>query len=158
MAKPTKKDYLKLTYAAYHYIYNYAKDFDGDDLFDDEKTVFALGYLLDQFTWGIKNILTDEFRNRNSEMQDLFWLMLAASGARGDGFTPEEIPDVIFGDFNLVDFFPTFQKVYQRELRRPNTTKTKQKEDKNQKEEREWDTVYKYPIHTRHSIWTVKKR
>lgn len=155
MAKPTKLEYLHSTYASYSYIYHFAKNFSGDDLHDDPKTIFALGYLLEHFSWGLSNLIKEGFREDNSEMDDLFWLMLAAAGEGGGGFALDDIPDVIFGDLNLVKFFPTFQKIYRRELKKLNYEEDNKDDQKN---DLPWDTLYKYPIHTRHSIWTVKKR
>ena len=205
MPEPSKIEYLESAYAVYSYIYTYAKDHNEVSLFEDEKTPFAVSYLLEQFTYSLSRILDDDFRNDNPEMDDLKWLILAGVAESGEEFLLEDVTDVIYQHFNLIENFKIFEKAYKREIeklasknhlnRTPEnknnshrkkskiksiskhhppvfwpeekeskkyTPKSKSRNKKRKRIEEDenlpWDTTYKYPIHSRHSLWTVRKK
>ncbi len=204
MSKPTELDYLEAANANYHYIYQYAKDLDAVQLYDDEKTLFALKYLLEQFFWCINNLLNDSFRKNDPEMDNLTWLHAASAGTSSDFFSLEDVPNIIYEDLKLIEFYKTFKKVYYREKRKlisvnaenvevekEKTTRKKKSKSKclptahpqvlwpAEKYEKKYslpsvsrqkpkrvdenndlplDNSYKYPVHSQHSLWTVRKK
>ena len=158
MAQPTELDYLESANAYYSYIYQYAKDYTAEQLEDDDKTFFAVAYLLEQFFWCISKLLTDDFRKLNPEMSDAIWLQVAAAGSMGGSFSFDEIPIIIYDDLNLIGFYPTFRKIHHRNRKRLNGGAIESQTPGKKEDDLPQDTSYEYPIHSRSSIWTVRKR
>jgi hypothetical protein len=158
MAQPTELESLESANACYYYIYHYVKDYNAKQLENDDKTMFAVTYLLEQFFWCISKLLTDDFRKLNPEMSDAIWLQVAATGSIGCSFSFEEIPIIVYDDLDLVEFYPIFRRIYSRNRRRLNGGANSLQAPDKKEDDLTLDTSYKYPIHSRSSIWIVKRR
>lgn len=133
MSEPTEIDHLESANAIYHYIYTYVKDLDSDELAEDEKTLFALCYLLEQFFWNIGKLHVNDFRKCNPEMDNLNWVRFAALGETGNSFVIDEVPDIIYEDLKMIEFYKTFKQIYKREKLRLTSDNEKNKDPKKEK-------------------------
>jgi uncharacterized protein with HEPN domain len=154
MAKLKDLDFFHNIHLGFCRILYYTENFTKDQLQEDIKTQDAVAYCLQQIGRNA-NKLSYTFKKQNELDDKGDWLLLAMFDM-DNFFMSEDLWEMIYDDSNgLAKMFRSIHKI-------DNVLNGKTEKASDSPKIRVDDlpltTNYRYPIHTKSSIWTVRKR
>jgi uncharacterized protein with HEPN domain len=154
MAKLKDIDYLHNIHLGFCRIKYYTENISEEQLLADIKTQDALAYCFQQIAKNAQN-LSSSFKKQNELESQSDWVWLAMFDM--EGFCgPEDYWEIIHDETQgLMKMYKHIRRIFNHGVEVADKTSgpSQKKVD-----DLPLTTNYKYPIHTRSSIWTVRKR
>ena len=148
MSKLNDKDYIENIHLAYIRINYYLSGMTESEFNEDPKTRDAISYCLLKLGKSI-SALSIEIRDSYNGFPSIIGLY-----GEMNNFSDEELWEMLNNsEFGVLQYSDFFNNMYEGEINGKKKTKNI---PENKKVEYVWD--YKYPIRTKSSIWTVKKK
>ena len=156
MAKLSDNDLFENVFIDFCRIIYYTKNVSEEKLLKDIKTQDALFCCSQRIGKNVSRI-SEKYRRNNFELKMVDWEFLATF-EMDNFFSVDDMWDVLHSDENglIRFFFPKIRKTYEKNQAVGEEDVKQQNHSK--KGDLDLYTCYKYPVHTRASLWAVKKR
>ena len=155
MGKLTDDQLFENIHTSFCRIHFYSKNLSEEELLNDIKTQDAIAYCL-LIIGKCCNQLSDSFKKKQNILKPEEWPFLALF-MMDYFYQQEEIWNVLHDeDFGIItNYLRKVQLLYKEEKTNKNRIR---KTDSSKDENLPFCTEYKYAIHSKNSLWTVKKR